>query len=153
MAECKGRCDGDIEPPKAKAECEASAKADASVNVECTPPRVAISYKLKGSLDAQASAKFTAAVKNLEVRLPALLASIKKAGKVSAAGKGLIDAGADVTASVKAQIDAKPELKVAIGLGCAVTQLGDVGKAIETSSSKLAASIKASGELTTALGV
>jgi hypothetical protein len=154
MAECKGRCDGDIEPPKAKAECEASAKAEAKVNVECTPPRVAISYKLKAGLDAMAQAKFTAAIKNLEVRLPALLASMKKAGIVVKAGTGLIaDAGASVKAGVQAQIDAKPDAKSLIGLGCAVLELPNVGAALETSSKKLAASVKASAELTTALGM
>jgi hypothetical protein len=154
MAECHGRCDGDIEPPSAKAECQASAKAEAKVNVECTPPRVAISYVFKADVDASAKAKFEAGLKNLEVRLPALLASIKKAKLVVDAGTGLTaDAKAAVSTAVQAQIDAKPSLRASIGLTCAIKQLPNVADAIATSSTKLSASVKASADLTAALGV
>jgi len=86
--------------------------------------------------------------------LPALLASIKKANLVVDAGVGLTaDAKAAVQTAVKAQADAKPTLRVTIGLGCALTQLGDVGAAIEKSSSKLSGSVTASAKLTAALGV
>jgi len=156
MAECHGRCDGDIEPPSAKAECQASAKAEAKVNVECTPPRVEIQYVFKASVDASARAKFEAGLKNLEVRLPALLASIKKAKLVVDAGAGLTaDAKAAVTTAVQGEIDAKPapSLRATIGLGCAIKQLPKVADTIATSSSKLSDSVTASAKLTAALGV
>ena len=154
MATCKGRCDGEIEPPMAKAECQATAKAEAKVNVECKPPRVEFHYNLKASASAEAQAKFTAAVKNLEVRLPALLASIKKANVVAEAGVSLAgDGSAAVTTAVNATLKGDVDIKGTIGLGCALTELPKVGGAIKTSSEKLAGSIKASAELTSALGV
>jgi hypothetical protein len=156
MVECKGRCDGSIEPPSAKAECNASAKAEAKLNVECTPPRVAIAYKLKAGVNADAQAKFEAGLKNLQVRLPALLAAIGKANAVVDAGKGLTSDGkaaveGGITAASSAA--AKGDLKVIFGLKCAAKELGNVGGAIKGSSDRLAASVKASADLKGALGL
>jgi hypothetical protein len=156
MAECKGHCDGDIEPPMAKAECQASAKAEAKVNVECTPPRVSIDYSLKASLSADASAKFTAALKNLEVRLPALLASIKKASLVADAGAGLADdASGTVKGAVMSASDAAAQgnLRVLFGLKCAVGQLDDVGMVIDDATARLSDDVTASAKFTGALGM
>lgn len=156
MVECKGRCDGNIEPPSAKAECNASAKAEAKLNVECTPPRVTIAYKLKAGVNADAQARFEAGLKNLQVRLPALLAAIGKASAVVDAGKGLTtDAKGALTAGVKAAALAagKGDLKVLFGLQCAAKELGNVGTAIKGSSDRLAASVKSSADLTAALGL
>jgi hypothetical protein len=156
MAECHGRCDGDIEPPMAKAECQASAKAEAKVNVECTPPRVSIDYSLKASVSADVKAKFTAGLKNLEVRLPALLASIKKAKLVADAGTGL---AADATGAVKGAVNTAASaagagnLRVGFGLLCALGQLDDVGMAIDDSTSRLTGDLSASAKLTGALGM
>ncbi|HEX7481487.1 MAG TPA: hypothetical protein VF331_27030 [Polyangiales bacterium] len=153
---CDGKCEGTFDPPKAKAECEASAKADAQVNVQCTPPRVAISYQLKVVTGAQltAQAQFVAGLKNLQVRLPGLLASLKRASSVSDAGAGLAAAGkAAVTVSVKATAAGKVSVKDAIGLACAVTQLGDVETAISGAAGTLAASLTESAKFTSAFGV
>ena len=157
MAECHGRCDGEVEPPKASAECEASAKAEAKVNVECTPPRVEINYTLKADLEAGAKAKFEAGLRNLEVRLPALLASLKKASFVADAGKGLAaDATGAVKGGVNAAIDevgAKGNFKVVFGLQCALGELGAVKNAIADSSENLSSSVSAAGKVTAALGL
>jgi len=155
MIDCKGKCDGNFEPPMAKAECQASAKADAKINVECTPPRVAINYTLKAgaSVDVEAQARFVAALKNLEVRLPKLKASLAKAELVLDAGEGLLgDASGAVSAGVSAAIDGDADIKAKIGLGCAVTQLGAVGDALGDASTKLQASFTAATEFSAALG-
>jgi hypothetical protein len=156
MASCQGRCDGEFEPPKAKAECEASAKAEAKINVECTPPRVELSYNFKASVDASAKAKFEAGLKNLEVRLPALLASIKKANLVADAGEGL---AVDAKGAVKGAVDAagkaaaSGDLKAVFGLKCAAGQLDDVEMALSDSSGALTDSLNAAGSVTSALGM
>jgi hypothetical protein len=139
----------------AKAECQASAKADAKINVECTPPRVAISYRLRagGSVDVDAQAKFVAALKNLEVRLPKLKASLAKAELVLDAGEGLLaDASGAVGAGVDAAIDGDASIKAKIGLACAVTELGAVGDALGDASTKLQASFTAATEVGAVLG-
>lgn len=154
MVDCKGRCDGNVTPPSAKADCQASAKAEAKLNVECTPPRLAISYKLKAGVDAMAQAQFVAGVKNLQVRLPALLAAVAKADSVIKAGAGLgTDATGAVKGAVQAGLSGNVSLRAKIGLGCAVTQLGSVADALKSATDKVSGSFTAAGKLKTALGV
>ncbi len=156
MVDCKGTCEGDIQPPKAKAECEASAKAEAKLNVQCTPPRVEIAYQLKAGVDAMAQLKFQAAINNLKVRLPALLAALGQAKAVADAGVGLTtDAKGAVQGAVKASADAAGmgDLRVLFGLKCALGQLGAVQGAIGDSAAGLTASIKAAGDVTAGLGM
>jgi hypothetical protein len=153
MLDCRGRCEGEIEPPKAKTECEASAKAEAKLNVQCTPPRLAVKYKLKSSLDAMASAQFVNAASNLEVRLPALFAAIQQANSVTQAQAELIgDGNAAVKGAVNAALSDSGMLQVKlVGLGCALGQLDDVGNAIDKSSQRLSANLDASAKLQAAL--
>jgi len=138
----------------AKAECQASAKADASINVECTPPRVAINYELRASANAEAQARFVAGIKNLEVRLPALLAAIKRAELVGEAGAELVGAGrVAVEGAVEASLAGEANLRVIAGLGCAADELGAVQGAITGAVGRLEASVTASADLTGALGM
>jgi hypothetical protein len=156
MVMCGGRCDGEVEPPSVKAECKASASAEAKLNVECSPPRVAISYQLKAGLDAQASAQFEAAIKNLEVRLPRLLAASAKADLVVEAGEGLIaSASGAVSGAVSAAAAAagKGDVRVFFGLRCAVGQLDAVGSTLNGASGRLAGSAAGAADLTGALGM
>jgi hypothetical protein len=153
MVDCKGRCRGEVEPPKAKAECEASAKVEAKLNVQCTPPRLAVKYKVKSTLDVMASAQFTAAANNLEVRLPALFAAIEQANSVTAAQVTLIgDGRAAVKNAISETLKDTSMLQVKIvGLGCAIGQLDEVDTAIDVSSKRLAASLDVSAKLQAAL--
>jgi hypothetical protein len=153
MVECRGRCRGEIEPPKAKAECEVTAKAEAKLNVQCTPPRLAVKYRVKSGLDAMASAQFIAATNNLEVRLPALFAAIAQANSVTEAQVELIgDGRAAVKNAINETLSAKGMLQVKlVGLACAIDQLDEVDTAIDVSSKRLSASLDASVKLQAAL--
>lgn len=62
------RCEGEITPPKASAECNASCDASVSAELQCSKPRIAL--QVDGAANAAAAAKFTAA---LEANLPAIL--------------------------------------------------------------------------------
>ncbi len=62
------RCEGEITPPKASAECNASCDANVSAKLECTKPRIAL--KVDGAANVEAATKFKAA---LEANLPAIL--------------------------------------------------------------------------------
>ena len=154
MVMCSGRCDGEIEPPMASAECEASVKAEAKMNVQCTPPRLAIDYELKAAAGAEleAQAKVVAAVENLKVRLPSLLAKIKRASLV-------VDAGAELSGSAEAAINSAVmvagdgDVRVFFGLKCAVGQIGAVGTAVADASTTLQGSLTAAGKLTAGLGL
>jgi hypothetical protein len=152
---CDGHCDSKIIPPSAKAECQASAKASASVDVQCTPPRVALSYKLKAGLDATAKVNFTAALTALgKVRLPALLAELKRADSVKQAGVDLV---ASASGAITTQFndrradDKKYSVRTIFGIGCAIDQFGDVKTILEKAGTDLGAQITAAGKLTSAL--
>lgn len=152
---CEGKCDGDFEPPKASAECDASAKAEAKVNVQCTPPKLDVSYKLKAGVDAMAQAKFEGALKTLiSVRLPALLQASARAKFVAQAGEGL---GASATAAVKDSVDAAAKgdlsLRAVFGLGCASDELPKVKDALSASTERLSASLMAAGDVSGAVGL
>lgn len=153
MVDCKGRCRGEIQPPKAKAECEATAKVEAKLNVQCTPPRLAVKFKVKSTLDAMASVQFVAAANNLEVRLPALFAAIEQANSITAAQVTLIgDGRAAVKNAINETLSAKGMVQVKIvGLTCAIDQLDAVDMAIDVSSKRLSASLDASAKLQVAL--
>lgn len=153
---CNGKCDGEIEPPMASAECQASAKADASVNVECTPPALDLAYQFDAKLDAAAQADAQA---NLEAFLVGFKGSFSVIVAQLAQGKVVLAAGADigdkgvkaVTDAVNA-IDVKGNLKVTVGVGCAVAELPEVAKAMKASTDELTKSASAAGELTTTFG-
>jgi hypothetical protein len=150
---CSGKCEGEVTPGSAKVECEASAKAEAKMNVNCTPPRVALQYKLKAGLDAMASAKFEAALKLLvNSRLPALKAEVAKANSVVKAGGDLSGAA---NGALKGAFDAagKGSLRTQFALGCALGQLGDVGKVVSGATSNLNTQIEAAGKLTSMLKI
>jgi hypothetical protein len=151
MVMCEGRCDGSVEPPSAKVECQASAKAEASMQVECSPPRVALHYEFKASASATAKAEMEAGIRSLEARLPALLASMRKAEFV-------VDAGADLGASASAAIKeatgafkADGNLRLQFGALCAVREAGTVAKVITDSGAQLTASAKAATSVTALL--
>jgi hypothetical protein len=61
-------CEGEIQPPKASAECNAGCETHVQAEVECEPARVAL--VVVGSADAQLAATFRAAI---ERNLPAVL--------------------------------------------------------------------------------
>jgi hypothetical protein len=104
-------------------------------------------------VDVNAQAKFVAAVKNLEVRLPKLRAAVAKADLVLDAGEGLLaDASGAVSAGIDAALDADADVKAQIGLACALTELPAVGDALGDATTKLQASFTAATELTAALG-
>jgi len=136
---CEGKCEGDFTPPMAKVECQASAKAEAHVNVQCTPPKLALNYKLKAGVDLMAQAKFEGALKSLvNVRLPALLQASARADSIATAGDDLVSAaGVAVTGSVDTLAKGDISLKASFGLTCALGELPKVDDAISTSSERL----------------
>jgi hypothetical protein len=138
---CEGKCEGEFTPPMAKVECQASAKAEAHLNVQCTPPTLALSYKLKAKAGAElmAQAKFEGALRSLvSVRLPALLQASARATSIATAGEGLrVSAGDAVKASFTTLAKADASLKATFGVKCAFDELPRVDTAIKTSTERL----------------
>jgi hypothetical protein len=154
---CQGRCQGDFEPPKVKAECQASAKCEASLNVQCTPPQLAVVYKLKtdADIDAAAQARFTAAIENLhKLRLPALLQAAAKADFVARAGENLVtSADGAVKGSVDAAIKGDLSVRAGFGLACAVKELPKVKTALDEPNQRLNDNIMTCQHLRGVLGM
>ena len=153
---CKGKCEGDVKPPSASAECEASAKAEAKVNVQCTPPSVAVNYRLKAvaAADVMAQARFEAALKTFaKVRLPALLAATARAKVIAEAGEDLgVAAEGAVKGSFKA-IEASGKLKLKFMLACALNELPKAADAVSESADRLTDSLNDSIAVTSAIGM
>ena len=155
---CDTKCEGEFEPPMVKAECKAKVHADAQLKVQCTPPRVAFTYKLNAGISAKVEERirFEAALKSLiDVRLPALKLALKRSESVHDAGLGLGVAatGAFKDAIVATSTAASADIKVLFGLGCAIDQLPNVKKAIDTSTAKLQASVSTAEQITKALNI
>jgi hypothetical protein len=150
---CEGRCDGEVTPPSASVECQASAKAEASMNVECSPPRIALHYSFAAGVDAQAQAEFEAGLRVLEARLPALLASVRRAEFVASAGADLAGSGRTAVQGALEDIDFGANLRVQFGLACAFNELGAVASTLESSTGKLEGSLSAAADVTGALGL
>lgn len=147
---CQGRCEGDFEPPMVSAECKASAKAQASVNIECTPPRLGMTYEFK--LDADP--KFKAALTSLiDVRLPALLKARSKAKLVANAGEGLRVAADGAVKSAVNKLKADFSLKLAFSLQCALEQLPAASKMIEDATDSLTDRLNDTESVTDMLGL
>jgi hypothetical protein len=126
------------------------------MNVECTPPRLAVHYQLKAGLDAMAKAKFVAGIENLKVRLPALLAATANAKLVAQAGTDLVaDAGGAVSAGASgfSKAVADGNLRVVGGMICAVKEIGEIPGVIKGSADSLKASLAASASVTGAVGL
>jgi hypothetical protein len=150
-ADCSGSCQGDFEPPSASANCDASAKctaqakAQAKASLECTPPRLDVTYGFKAGLTASAQADFTARLAELKVRAGAIVQGSARLtalinGKVD--GKVVFDpAPLDelktsvqgfVSADAVAKLDIAPGrlLCVPKAFGEAVTAIGDVAGSV-----------------------
>lgn len=130
-------CEGEIEPPKASAECNAACETHVQAEVKCEPARVAL--VVEGSADAQLAATFRAAI---ERNLPAVLEiavgmkdqALGVAGEVKAvvggvqatikALKGAPEIGARLTACVampfKAAFDAAASIKANVDVSVQV---------------------------------
>jgi hypothetical protein len=159
MAECKGSCEGEFEPPKvdcdASASCEASAKADAKFSAKCTPPSVKIDFSFAANVDAAAKAQLQFGIDNLKLRLPRLLAAIKKANLVVDAGGELTGAGKDaVKGTLEGLADGEISAVAAFRIGqCAPSQLDASAAAITASGGELQAQISAAASVTKELGL
>jgi hypothetical protein len=130
-------CEGDIQPPKASAECNAACETHVQAEVKCEPGRVAL--VVEGSADAQLAATFRAAI---ERNLPAVLEiavgmkdqALGVAGEVKAVVGGVQatvkslksapEIGARITACVampfKAAFDAAASIKANVDVSVSV---------------------------------
>lgn len=150
---CEGKCEGSVEPPEVSAECEASVEAKAKAEIECTPPSLQINYQFAAGLDASAQAEFKAFIQGFRVRYAAMLAATAKAEFVLEAGADLVAAaGGAVEGAISAAASGDADLSVAIGLGCALDELGNVGTALSGATSKVEGSISAIASVSGSVG-
>lgn len=145
------RCEGEMTPPKASAECEARCETNVQANVECTPARVAVI--VEGQADARAAADLKAA---LEKHLPAVLKVAigmkDQALSVATQGKAVVDGVQATIETVKAAPEAGARLsacvaapfKAAIDAAASIRASVDVSVQVQASASA-SASGSASG--------
>ena len=141
---CSGSCSGKAEPPKVKAECDASVKAKANANVTCTPPQLDFGFNFKADATADAQAEF-------EALIPTLKASISGILAVNAKAKILVDLFADMTTAaggaVKGAVSADfSDPIAAFKMACGVAELPAAGTMLSDSATSVKATV--SGEVT-----
>jgi hypothetical protein len=149
QAECKGtctgscsaemqapKCTGKVEPPQMSAECKAKCDANLQAKAECTPPHVVV--RVVGSADAQAEAKFRAAIEKnlgaiLKIGIGTGKAAVQLADNVEVVVKGVeasVSAAGDpmtvgrltacVSAPFKGAIDAVTSVKASVNVSVSV---------------------------------
>jgi hypothetical protein len=137
---------------EASATCNAQAKADANLEVECTPPtlQIDLAYAVDASVQARAELDFT--VQTLKVRLPRLLAALARARLVLDGGEALATAaGGAVEGALDAflgEVDAVTGYKL---VTCAVPAFGDSARILDTATTELSTRVEAAGQLTVSL--
>jgi hypothetical protein len=152
---CAGRCEGDVEPARAKDECRAAVSAQAMMSAQCTPPRVAIDYRLAAVLDPGSSAQFELAMQMLEARLPSLLATLARAERMLSAGAELAGGADSALSSAESigDIATDGDLRAAFGLVCALREAKQIPGVIEPPADRLAAAVIEATGVIAALGL
>jgi hypothetical protein len=153
LVPCSGHCEGELHTPPAKVECDAVVQAEAALSVRCTPPRVAVDYRLSSDLDPQASARFALGMQMLQERLPALLATLARAKKTAGAGAGLVSvASAAVEAAVTSFLG-DSDLRVQFGLRCALREAALIPDAVAPTGKRLTNAMVETVGVTRVLGL
>ena len=150
------KCEGEMEPPKASAECNAQCETKVQAEVECTPGRVVV--LVDGAADAGAAAKYKAALeKNLPAVIEVAVGMKDQALGVAGNVKGVVEGVQAAVASVKAspQVGARltacvaAPFKAAIDAAASVKANVDVSVEVQASAS---ASASASGSASGSAG-
>jgi len=155
--ECKGGCEGEVTPPMVKAECKAAVEAKAKANVVCTPPSVDVQFAFKASVNADAQAEFRAFLRGFKMHFSAMLAALERSelvlDAIANAETGLIvSANGAVKGAVDTALKSDLDLKVTVGLGCALDELKAVGGALGEAQGSLEGSVSAVGMISASVG-
>jgi hypothetical protein len=145
-------CEGEVELLGASDGCNAAAKAEAKLSVQCTPPRVAIDYQLKPGIDAEAGARLSHGMQTLKARLPALLVALARAEQTSSAGAGLVSDRHRLMTALETH-EPGGNLRTVFGLVCAAREARRIPEQIAPAADRLAAAVADTLALTGALGL
>jgi hypothetical protein len=140
-----------------KAECKASAEADANFNAECTPPKVSVGFKLDASLEGAANADAQA---ELGAQLEAFGKAFGKLQGLKAKLSLLTDAGSGLLASAdgavksgaEAVVSADADFLAAFQAACAIEALPEATKMLTDSGADVTECGMAVGTVTSAVG-
>ncbi len=143
-ASCSGKCEGEVVPPEVSAECKASVDAKAKAELVCRPPELDVQFQFRGDVNADAQAEFRAFLRGFKGRFAALLAVQARLQALGSASANLgIAAQGAVEQSFNAIFGADPSLKATIGVGCALSELGNVGTATQQATARVESSVSA----------
>ncbi len=147
---CNGRCDGEISPSETSVECEASVKAELNAQVNCSPPALTVQWQWSPAFaeDPAAQAGFKAWLAGFKGHFAALLAATRRAEFVLSSGA---DLGTAATGAVKEivgdYVQDTFDITTAVGLGCALTELGNISNIVSARSIELNARVRAIADL------
>jgi hypothetical protein len=151
--QCDARCEGEVDPPEVKAECEASVEAKANASVECTPPSLEVTWQWVGNPDAMAQAEFKAWLQGFKGHIGVMLAAKAKADiliesleNLGTSGRAALESATDIVGSG----DIVGTFKLT---SCAIPQLGDATTVVTDASAALSIEAQASLDVFAAVGI
>jgi hypothetical protein len=135
----------------ASADCQASAKAEAKANVECTPPSIALEYDFQASAQFQSEAEFEAFLNVFFEAYAELLAQGEALVQLRVAAEGMVAAVAGVTGSLQGQIEGAGagDLVLAGQLSCGLEALPIASQLLTDALTSIGASASFVGEMST----
>jgi hypothetical protein len=156
---CEGECRGEVTPPEVMAECEATAKAEADLNAECSPPSIGLDYQLSAdaeatfSGDADAQVAFEARIQAFASAYAKLLAKGAKIQLIVESGGALGEAGVNAVGELVGNIvlSADADAQARIDAICAVGEVEVAGMALVAAGDSLTASAQGIASITGAI--
>ena len=149
--QCNAKCEGGVTPPEVKAECQGSVKANAELKAECTPPTVDIVMDAGATATVNATA-YAAFEESFRADIGAMVAGLQRADIALRAGATISASAEGVATAFNKYLEdpSKLDLKVSVGLGCAVDELPKVAATLTTATTGLTNSVTAAGSFVAA---
>jgi hypothetical protein len=149
---CDAKCEGEVTPPEVKAECKTSAKANADLKAECTPPSIDVFYEFEAAYEADATnaANFDIFLATFKTEIGAVVAGLKRANIVLKAGANLVASIDGMKSDFTAVASGKTDFKTTVGIPCAIANLAKVPGLVQANTTDLTAKVKASASFVAA---
>lgn len=153
--QCAGRCEGQVQPPEVKPECQDAVEAKANASIECAPPALEITWQWSDALqlDPIGQAQFKAWLQGFEKHIGVMLAARAKADLVIASLGDLGTAGGQALESSTGLVAEADVINTFKLTSCAIPQLGDAAIVVGEASDRLALEAAASLEVFGAIGI
>lgn len=147
---CDGLCDGEVLPPASEPVCEVAIRAEIHTKVDCRAPVVTATWQWSAeyAADSAAQAQFMAWLVGFKRHVAALVTATRRAQLVVTAGMQLgVAAKGPVHEALDMAASDTYSLRDAVGLGCALKELGEVDAVVSEALAALRARVNGATEV------